>query len=167
MELILAVAALAAAVGALLLAFRCRASARRLALEMVQLRDRLARAERHYRDRGGPGGGPDGPDEAAGREVLQVRLVELEERLRDALARSADANVAAAAVEHGEGDNRGRILQYLRSEGYDRVAFLGPAGAGAWLVEAERGGVVSKGRAEVAQDGSVRLRSVSSVRAFP
>ncbi len=162
----LATVALVLAVVAFVWARRSRSAVRRLGSEMIQLRDRLARAERYYRGRG-----HDDADDAirapTGAEtVLEARLATLEGRVREALVHGLPDDQALAA-EPETSDARRRILRYLQLEGYERVAFIGATDDGGLLVEAEKGGVTSKGRAEIGSDGAVRIQAVSSVRAFP
>jgi hypothetical protein len=163
-EWILAFAAVLAAAGACVVAFRSRAATRRLALEMIELRDRLARAERRYRQRKGAAGDAQREPAPARDEALRDRVTELEGRLRDALL---EPTAAGPESEPDPDPVRDRIRRHLRAQGYEHVAFLGASGEDAWLVEAERDGIVSKGRAEVDGDGAVQMRADSSVRAFP
>lgn len=136
-------------------------TSQRLALEMVHLRERLARAEQGYREArhaASSGETTQPPADAA----WAPRLAELEDRLRAALERGA-----ARAEEGTEPDTRRNVRQYLQREGYTRVAILDENPDGTLELEAERGGVMTKGRAEILTDGTVRLQTISSVRAFP
>lgn len=164
MPLTLAILALVAAALAILLAWRSARASHRLALEMVHLRDRLAAAEAHYGELA-EAAADAAPEERAPDATLTPRVEALEERLRVALASSA----RPAAPDVGE-DPRERIRRGLRKQGYTYVAFLPSDGDGEdaeLFVEAEREGVMSKGRVALADDGSVTFRSVSSLRAFP
>ena len=155
------------------LAWRARRASLRLALEMIQLRDRLAQAEegralaeeavalaRTHRE------APD-PD-------LLARLIEVESQVRDA-ASARPSSVANPAVGLPAGastlaeseDQRMHVRQQLEQRGFERVSILGAAEDGRYLVEAVRRGVVSKGHAELAPDGTLYWRSMSSLRAFP
>lgn len=143
-------------------AWRARAAALRLALEMIELRDRLAAVERAHleaeevtavhRSRG------TGVD-----PTLVPRLVALEDQVR----KTEIAPPASAAPEPTEEDPQTQVRKQLQRRGFERVVFLGTAEDGRYLVETERAGVVSKGHAELAADGVVHLRSMSSLRAFP
>jgi len=156
--LLLSILAFVAAGLALGLAWRSRRQTHRLALEMVQLRDRLAAAEARARDAAVPLPAPvPAPD-----PTLGSRLSALEERLRLALKPSS-ASLAASPTE----DTHDVIRRRLRAEGYTHIAFLEGREPGDTRVEAERDGVLRKGRVEVAADGSLALRTVSSLRAFP
>jgi len=143
-------------------AWRARAAVLRLALEMIELRDRLAEVERAHldseevtalhRSRGAvldPG--------------LVPRLVALETQVRKAMA----APSAPVAAERTEEDPQTRVRKQLERRGFERIAFLGAAEDGRFLVETERAGVISKGHAELDEDGVVHLRDISSLRAFP
>lgn len=178
MAILLSILASAVTLVACVMAWRARAAAQRLALEMIQLRDRLARAEAHYKPAAAERRG-----ETFGRgrvedETFAPRLTALEERLRATLERTAPP------VSGSEGtpptasprplDPQTRILKHLRHRGYERVRFLeaseeaGPTSSSEGvLVEAERGGVTAKGRVDILPDGSVHMRAVSTVRAFP
>jgi hypothetical protein len=157
---------------AIVVAWRARAASHRLALEMVRLRDRLseaeaARAAAEERAAHLPQGRDLDPE-------LVTRIDRLEARERAARSREATVVGPVGGCE----DLRVMVEERLRLQGFERVTFLpgsedgaapegAPPGAGGLIVEAERGGVTAKGRAEVRPDGTVRLRSVSSVRAFP
>ena len=77
------------------------------------------------------------------------------------------AYLAEDRVEGEEPDARQAIRKHMKREGYERVAILDENTDGTLELEAERGGVTTKGRAEILSDGTVRLQSISSVRAFP
>ena len=160
MTLVLALVSVPLACAALVAAWRARAASHRLALEMVQLRDRLTAAEagREAAEAraavAAPGPAVDGN--------LVARLDQLEAELRAAQARAP----LRAAPSEGCDDLRTTVEERLRLQGFRRVTFLETLGGGL-VVEAERGGVTSKGRAEIRPDGTVHLRSISSVRAFP
>ena len=159
MALMLAILALVIAGLACVAAWRAQRASHRLALEMIQLRDRLAKAEAGR--------------EAAERRVrlappaesvdthLRERVEAVEARLRAAMERDR------SLPSEGEQDVRDAIRAHLGRQGYTRIAFLETGADGSVLVEAERHGTMSKGRAEVLADGGVRIRSVSSMRAFP
>ena len=161
MAVMLSILALVVAGAACIAAWRAHRASHRLALEMVHLRDRLTaaeagreKAERRARH---------APQTASGDDHLRERIEAVEARLRAAMERED------ALALHGEGEHdvRDEIRKHLRRQGYHRIAFLESGADGSVLVEAERHGTTTKGRAEVDSDGRVRLRSVSSVRAFP
>lgn len=159
MDILLGMIALAGAAAACVAAWRAHRASHRLALEMVQLRDRLTRAEA-ARDDAEARARHAAPAETVDSH-LRERLESVEARLRDALEREVEVDIED---EHGLREEIGR---QLRREGYHRIAFLESGSDGSVLVEAERQGTTAKGRAEIGADGRVRLRSVSSVRAFP
>ncbi len=176
MPLTLAILAIVAAAAAILLAWRSSRASHRLALEMVQLRDRLTAAEAHYRELAEAAAHAP-PKERAPDTTFAPRLEALEHALEGALEerlRTALAHQTRAAVPDAGEDPRERIRRALRKQGYTYVAFLpvesaaeNDAAEADLLVEAEREGVMSKGRVALAADGSVSFRSVSSLRAFP
>ena len=143
-------------------AWRARAAALRLALEMIELRDRLAEAERAHldseevtalhRSRG-----------AVVDPSLLPRLRALEAQVRKAMV----APATPAGSEPREEDPQTRVRNQLERRGFERVDFLGEAEDGSFLVVTERAGVISKGHAELRADGVVHLRDISSLRAFP
>ena len=160
MSLMLSILACVVAVLAGVLGWRARRASLRLALEMVELRDRLAVAERINREAA----------EAAQMERtvappadagLLSRIITLEGQLRDAVA-----GRAAPGMDPGE-DPRQHVRRELKRRGFHSISILGSADGGRYLVEAERGGVVSKGHAEIVPDGTVHWHSLSSLRAFP
>ncbi len=159
--LALAIAALLVAIVACVIGVRGWRTSQRLALEMVQLRDRLSRAEKGYRDAAEKAAAYAGqrpePDEA-----WMPRMAALEDRLRTALQREVPGG-----NDEPEPDTRRSIRQHLKREGYERIAILDENADGTVELEAERGGVMTKGRAEILSDGTVRLQAISSVRAFP
>ena len=159
MAIMLSIIAVTVTVFACVAAWRAHRAAHRLALEMVHLRDRLVRAEagREAAERRAAEAPPAEDADAA----LRERMASLEARLRDALEREAPLTA------DGEHDVRDEIRKHLLRKGYGRVQFLESRPDGSVLVEAERHGATTKGRAEVGPDGRVRLRAVSSVRAFP
>jgi len=158
--LLLSILAFVLAGLALGLAWRSHRQTHRLALEMVQLRDRLAAAEAHRHE--GAAGLPRVHAATAADPTLAPRIAALEERLHSA-PRSAAAVEGAPAAD----DARAGLRQRLRAEGYRDIAFLDGTEPGDTLVEAERDGVLTKGRIERTEDGSFVLRSISSLRAFP
>jgi len=168
--MLLSILASTVTLGACVMAWRARRAAQRLALEMVRLRDRLARAELHYE-----GGAPRAQGESPREEGLDRRVSSLEERLSGRLQHSAEiARRPRRAQDPVGAEPRARILGTLAREGYEEVRFLDAreegdsAGPGAGCCfEARRAGVTAKGRAEILPDGSVRLRAVTSLRAFP
>lgn len=159
MAILLSILALVIAGLACVAAWRAHRSSHRLALEMIHLRDRLAHAEAGR--------------EAAERRAKHARPAEsvdshLRERVEAVEARlGAALERDRAAVAEGTQDVRDEIRAHLSRQGYTRIAFLEGGPDGSVLVEAERHGNTTKGRAHVLSDGRVRLRSVSSVRAFP
>jgi len=183
--ILLSILASAVTLVACVMAWRARRAAQRLALEMIHLRDRLVRAEAHYKTdaaRGVPARGRAAPPEdSAADESLGPRLSALEERLRVTLEHSAGAAHPAAgeAAHPATAELRTRILKHLRHRGYEHVRFLEDSTSAAiqpaamegasegLLVEAERGGVTAKGRVDLLPDGSLQMRAVSTVRAFP
>jgi hypothetical protein len=162
MALTFSMLAVLAAAAAIVWSWRARAASHRLALEMVHLRERLARAESAREAAEARAAQHEGA--ASSETALARRVGLLEERLQE--ARSAEAANPRPPEEEGE-DVRGLVERHLRAQGYERVVVLGPTAPDGVPVEVERAGVTSKGRARVAPDGTVRLRSVSSVRAFP
>ncbi len=167
-SLTLAILALVAAAVAILLAWRSSRASHRLALEMVQLRDRLSAAETHYRELAEAAAHAP-PQARAPDTTLAPRLEAVEDAL-EARLRTARAHPTRAVVPDAGEDPRERIRRGLRKQGYTHVAFLtveDDAEDADVLVEAEREGVMSKGRVALAADGSVSFRSVSSLRAFP
>jgi len=161
MALTLSLIAIVVTLTATVAAWRARAASHRLALEMIQLRDRLARAETAREA---------AEERAASQPAATVvdphmreRLDLVEQRLQDVAEREVSTVVAADE----DTDLRTKITKRLRREGYERIAFLESAGDGSLLVEAERGGSTTKGRAELRPDGRVRLTSISTYRAFP
>lgn len=156
-----AVAALAIAVAS---DFRTRKATRELARELVALRARLLQAEADgLSDRRTPLA----EDAAAALASIGTRMEELEaleSRLRAVLSRRRVPADAAATTEPGPEDI---VVRRLHAQGYDAVIVLEVRGDGGVLVEAERDGLVAKGIAHVADDGSVQISGLSSVRAFP
>lgn len=153
---------LAAVVIAIAVDYRTRRATRELARELVQLRDRLLRAERES----GLGDAPAGRDAAGSRrvEALAARIEELE----DALRRTVDRRGAPGAPRGGaDRDASAQVVDALRGRGYQQVTVVETRADGSVLVEAERDGVFAKGVARVTSEGGVELESVSSVRAFP
>lgn len=163
MALALAIAGFLAALGASIAAVRAHRATERLALEMVQLRDRLAAAERAYRRAARAPTAEAGDERTAVDAAWTTRVMDLESRLRAAMEREA----VSPATDAGADDARSAVRAWLRAAGYERVAVLEAYEDGSLLVEAERGGATSKGRAELLPDGSVRFDAISSVRAFP
>jgi hypothetical protein len=159
MAIMLSILALVVASLACVAAWRAHRSSHRLALEMVQLRDRLAQAEA-------------GRDAAERRAKLARPAESVDSHLRDRVE-AVEARLGAAMerdrapMADGAHDLRDEIRAHLSRQGYTRIAFLESGADGSVLVEAERHGTMTKGRAQVLSDGRVRLRSVSSVRAFP
>ncbi len=161
MPLLLSILALLAAGVAILLAWRSSRAAHRLALEMVQLRDRLEAAEQHYED-AAEAAAHQVPAAPAFDPTVAPRLDAMEERLRGALEREAEPVPSAA-----EADPHAVIRRYFLSEGYTHVTLLEEDGESCVLVEAEREGVIQKGRAALDEEGRVQWRPVSNLRAFP
>lgn len=159
MAIMLSILALVTALVACVAAWRAHRAAHRLAVEMVHLRDRLARAE-SAREAAERRAGEAVPADSAD-ERLRERMASLETRMREALEREAPL------ATDGEHDVHDEIRKRLQRDGYARIRFLEAHPDGSVLIEAERHGTTTKGRARVGPDGRVRLRSVSSVRAFP
>jgi hypothetical protein len=160
MSLLLSILACVVALIAGVLSWRARRASLLLALEMIQLRDRLAAAERINREAAEAAQmqRTTAPPADAG---LLSRVIALEGRLRDALA-----GRAAPGRDPGE-DPRQHVRRELKRRGFHNISILGSADGGRYLVEAERSGVVSKGHAELVPDGTVHWHSLSSLRAFP
>lgn len=161
MSLPLSILALVAAGIAIGVAWRSTRAAHRLALEMVHLRDRLAKAEAHYHD---AVAAAERAVEAAaqGDPSIAPRIEALEVRLRS--ERAAPKTRPVAPVE---ADPHDVVRRHLLREGYTHVAVLDTDDAGRMLVEAERDGVTRKGRVTLRADGRLAWRSVSTLRAFP
>ena len=158
----LALLAFILAGAAVVWAWRARAAALRLALEMIELRDRLAEAERAHLD----SEEVTALHRSRGADVdpsLVPRLVALEAQVRKAIV----APPAPAAPEPTEEDPKTRVRKQLERRGFERVDILGTVEDGRFLVETERAGVISKGHAEIDADGVVHLLGISSLRAFP
>ncbi|MDJ0975769.1 MAG: hypothetical protein QNJ98_15010 [Planctomycetota bacterium] len=167
MEMGVAILALSFGIAAVVVAIaadvRTRRATRELARELVQLRERLLRAERQ----GGLGDVPHAGDAEGSRrvEALATRIDELEERLRRTVDRRG-----APGGPRDDGTPRevsAQVVDALRGRGYHQVTVVDTRADGSVLVEAERDGVFAKGVARVTADGGVELESVSSVRAFP
>lgn len=161
MPLLLSILALVAAAIAIGVAWRAARAAHRLALEMVQLRDRLARAEAHYED---AASAAERAVEAASRgdPSLTARIEALEARLR-----SERVLQQAQASPPVEAEPQDVARRHLLREGYTHVAILDTDEAGRMLVEAERDGITRKGRVTLKPDGRLEWRAVSTLRAFP
>ena len=127
---------------------------------MVHLRDRLAEAE-SAREAAEERASLIPSDRGAD-EDLRARVEQLEAGVQAARVPAPTVLGPVACAD----DLRAQVEERLCRQGYERVTFLEGA-EGGLLVEAERGGVTAKGRAEIRPDGSVRLQSVSSLRAFP
>ncbi len=165
MDALLPPVALAAALLGCWLSGRAWAAARRLALEMVHLRQRLARLEEAGAGARAMGGGAAAPEARAlgGRlDLLEGELAALRARASHAAA-PAPAGRAAAAGDPPAADLRERLSR----AGYGGVTLVEEGADGAWLVEAEREGILVKGWVRAAPEGGVEVRGVSSVRAFP
>ncbi|MEZ6008447.1 MAG: hypothetical protein R3F05_11880 [Planctomycetota bacterium] len=176
MELILALVALLAAAGTAVLAWRSHRVSRNLALEMVQLRSRLAGIEKQLREtvrrldahaeRPGPG-----QDVTHHLGALGRRLEDLEAQVAQAVEQAEALALAGPDVlpihEDRDPDVRDLVRRGLRQQGYRRVYVLEVTPEGKALVEAERGGITAKGLAWVEPDGQVVMRSQLSHRAFP
>lgn len=180
MALSLALVGLLLAAAACVLAWRARRSSHNLAREMIELRDRLAGAERGHlaaEERAAEAAEVDASlertvESSFDPELVQ-RLTSVEGQVRH-LARGRTARVdpgpepgPESAPEPQSEDPRAVVRRHLEHRGFDSVSFLGRPRDGRHLVELERGGIVTKGHAEIAPDGSVRLHAISSLRAFP
>jgi hypothetical protein len=161
MALTLSLLALVVTVTATISAWRARAACHRLALEMVHLRDRLSKAETARE--AAEARASHQPAAAAADPHVRERLDLVEQRLREV----SEREVSRVVAPDDDTDLRTQITRRLQRDGYERIAFLEAAGDGSILVEAERGGSTTKGRAELRADGQVRLTSISSYRAFP
>jgi hypothetical protein len=161
MELLLAIVAGALAVVSVMIAVRAHRASRHLALEMVQLRDRLARAEQTCADAAGDAVEVPAP---ATEEGWAPRVAALERRLREALEFQGAPD---EPEEADPADARAVVRQHLRREGHEHIVILDVRDDGSVIYEAERHGATTKGRAEILEDGSVRVQAQSSVRAFP
>ncbi len=162
MESSLPILALAVGLLACWLSGRSWAASRRLALEMIHLRARLLRLE----EGSGPAAG--GRRVADARELtaagLGERLDLLEAELAVVRTRSAGPVATATANRSAAPDDlHARLLR----AGYTGVVVLERRSDTAWLVEAEREGVLEKGWAHAMPAGGVEVRGVSSLRAFP
>lgn len=181
MALALALFALVVTAGCCVIAYRSWRRSHILALEMIQLRDRLARAERSQaaserrarvddevtRERSSES------DDARLRD-MEGRLADLHGQLSDAVEANESLAARAESLEQRDGDDehdpldvRDLIRQGLRRQGYRRVRVIEVTADDRVLVEAERGGITAKGTAWVDLDGQVVLRSQSTLRAFP
>lgn len=163
-----AILALSFAVAALVVAvasdIRTRRATREIARELVQLRDRLLRAERE-------GGFDAAPESAVAADdaalaAMAARVEELEGRLRELVERPA-ADDEPGATEPVSTAPADVVARELRRAGYGRVAVIEVNDDGSVRVEAERDGTLVKGVARVDEEGTVRMAGVSSVRAFP
>lgn len=148
---------------------------------MIQLRERLARAERTHRMEERRARAEAEVTNARSGETDDGRLKELEgrvENLRAQLAHAVEANESLAAraeaLEHPEDGHRHEALDVrelvrrgLRRQGYRRVRVIEVTADDRVLVEAERNGITAKGTASVDPDGHIVLRSQSTLRAFP
>jgi hypothetical protein len=164
MDMLLAIFAFLLAGTGCVLAWRARRASLRLALEMIEMRDRLAEAEQGRAAAEATMKEMDAvsrtKDQAADPSLLP-RLIDLEYSVRDALS-------ARPSPGRTPGDDpRVHVRTQLEQRGFERVSILGAAEDGRYLVEAVRRGVVSKGHAEIAPDGVVHWHSLSSLRAFP
>lgn len=162
MDSLLPIVALAVGLLACWLSGRSWAASRRLALEMIHLRARLLRLE----DGSGPAAG--GRRIADARELTAAGLGERLDLLEAELAavRTRAAGPAATATASGglaPDDLHARLLR----AGYSSVVVLERRSDSAWLVEAERDGLLEKGWAHATPTGGVEVRGVSSLRAFP
>ena len=162
------------------LAWRGWRRAHNLALEMIQLRERLARAEQAWREDERRVRAEAELTQARAGDVDDARLRDLESRvddLRSQLAHAVEANESLAAraealedpddEAHETLDVRDLVRRGLRRQGFRRVRVIEVTAADKVLVEAERNGITAKGTAWVDPDGQVILRSQSTLRAFP
>ena len=178
MALLFALIAIVLAAACCVLAARAWRRSHHLALEMIDLRARLARAERTQREDERRSQADAEVSNARAGDVEDARLRDLESRvddLRGQLAHAVEANESLAAraeaLEHPTDDERDETLDVrdlvrrgLRRQGYRRVRVTAPNKV---LVEAERNGIMAKGTAWVDAEGHVVLRSQSTLRAFP
>ena len=162
MAVLLSILSLVLGAAALVLGWRARRASLRLALEMIELRDRLAQAE-HGTLASEEADSMRRKTDTERDQSLAPRLIALEERVRGAL----ETESPPAASDAPEFDPRAHVREHLKRRGYERIAVLGAADDGSLAVEVERAGVVSKGHVVIGDDGRVHLRSVSSLRAFP
>jgi hypothetical protein len=160
MALMLAILALALTLVCCVLTWRARRAALHLALEMIELRDRLAALEQAGIE-AAESAALTRSDDRGPDATLLPRVLALEAQLRDALAGRT------APGRDPSDDPRVHVRTQLKHRGFHSISILGAAGDGRFLVEAERGGIVTKGHAEIAPDGTVHWASLSSLRAFP
>ncbi len=161
----LAVIACVVAAVALFIALGNRAATKQLALEMVQLRDKIARLH----------GEQDAQRERAEAEIadqaarvtssIAPRIDAIEKRTRDLMERGVPMGRSSSpqtSLDAGE-----IVRRHMRAQGYECVVLLDIEDDGSVLVEAERDGISAKGVAHVTDEGEVDLRAISSLRAFP
>ena len=175
MAVLLSSLALLAAAGCCVLSWRAWRRSHHLALEMIQLRDRLARIERTQRDAERRARAES--DVGRARAADDTRVKELEQRvdeLRVQLTHAVEAHeslaegMASSASDRQETVGvRDLVRRGLRRQGYRRVRVIEVDREGKVLVETERNGITAKGTAWVDPDGHVVLRSNSTLRAFP
>lgn len=174
--LLLALAALGVAVVTVVLTWRTHAVGRHLALEMVQLRDRLAQVERLQRERvRRDSAASERPEAAGAAEAHVAALTRRVDELDRQVAQAIEQGEALALAGHDEvstapghdPDVRDLVRRGLRQQGYRRVYVLDVTPDRKVVVEAERAGITAKGLAWVEPDGQVVMRSRLSHRAFP
>lgn len=176
MVLLLSILALAAAAVCAVMAWRGHGVGRTLALEMVQLRDRLAQAERTLRELGrrevATAERQDAAGDVAGHlAALGRRMDELDRQVAHAVEQGEALALAGhddvPDVPGHDPDVRDLVRRGLRQQGYRRVYVLDVTPDRKVVVEAERAGITAKGLAWVEPDGQVVMRSRLSHRAFP
>lgn len=170
MELALAILSMLAAIGLGISAWRAHRSAQRLALEMIQLRDRLKAAESGYEDLSEQAQQDAGrmAGEAVGRLTERVKQLERElERARRAQLSGSNV-VPGAGAPAGAGDASPHPLcMALAAEGYHGVTRLEEGPDGRSLVHMVKNGIPVKGWVRLDARGQLEIDSVSTARAFP
>ncbi len=181
MPFLLDLAVLLAAAATFVVAWRGHRVGCRLALEMIQLRDRLAAIETKMRQaarrEASHGERSDAARDHGGRALeaqlglLGRRLDDLEAEVAHAVEQVESATLGsheqAPPVADRPADLRELVRKGLRQQGWRRVNVLAVNADQRVRVEAERDGVTAKGLAWVEPDGQVVLRSERSLRAFP
>jgi len=161
----LTISACVVAAVALFIALNNRSATSRLALEMVQLRDKIARLHGQQDEQRERAEAEIADQAAKVTSSITPRLDAMEQRTRELFERGTPTRKGDTAEDPL--DTSEIVRRHLRSRGYECVVLLSVEDDGRVLVEAERDGVASKGVARVTEEGEVDLRAVSSLRAFP
>ncbi len=165
--MLLALIAIVVTAGACVLVWRARRSAHHLAQEMVELRDRLAAAERAHLEAAAIRSTDAGRDEGEN-EALASRMIAFEASVRNTIENTArEQGAAPVSGDEALDAPRTRAIQHLEARGYENVAVIEMLNDGRLLIEAVRAGVTSKGYAVMEADGRVRVQFRTSLRAFP